>query len=119
MIDLAPLVDDMAYPGGLVVETYTAATISNAYGEAVYAAPTTTTITCIAHPAGRRELARLPEGDRHKQTIAIYSEATLAHPAGTRPLVVRYEGRRYEVVKVADYSVIGGLSLALAQLIEE
>jgi hypothetical protein len=32
---------------------------------------------------------------------------------------VRYEGRRYEVVKVADYSVIGGLSLALAQLIEE
>lgn len=117
-LDMADLVWEYRIAGGLTVEVPGAQTISS-MGEVVDAAATETTYDPIAvHPADKRMLERVPEADRTRETIAVYTTTALRTAGSARPHVVQYQGDRYEVVSVEDYGTAGGVYLALSQRIE-
>jgi hypothetical protein len=82
-------------------------------------APTTTTLSvdaCI-QPATGKQLQRLPEGLRHAEVIAIWTETELKTAAqGTTQLpdLISYKSASYQVQDVKDYSDSGGFYEALA-----
>ena len=73
----------------------------------------------VVQPAGPRELERLAEGDRDRETITVYSREPLRvgqRPEGSGPDVILWQGERYEVVNVEPWP---GYVRALAQLLPE
>lgn len=80
--------------------------------------PTDASLTAIVHPADARTLERLPEADRSRETIAVYSLLAVDTASSVRPAQIVYASRTYEVVSAADYGAVGGIYLLLAQLVE-
>lgn len=118
MIDVAPLVPE--YATSITIEVYDSPTAS--LGRVTYPVPTEVELEAPAHPTtSRRMLARLPEADRYRETIAVYlTTAQHAQIAGSsRPPVVQLGGRRYEVSHTGDYGEAGEVFLLLASLIDE
>lgn len=117
-LDIDNLIWEYRIPGGLTVEVPGSQTV-DALGRAVDASPTLTTFDPIAiHPADRRDLERLPEADRARETVAVYTTSALQTAGSSRPHVVQYQGERYEVSAVEDYATGGGVYRALAQRVE-
>lgn len=101
----------------VTLRTFAAATIDD-YG-VPSVSPSDASLTAIVHPADRRELERLPEADRTRETIAVYSLLAIDTAGSVRPAQIVYAGRTYEVASAADYGAMGGIYLLLAQLIED
>lgn len=73
----------------------------------------------VIQPATPRELERLPEGDRDRETITVYSREPLRigqRPENTVADVILWRGQRYEVVNVEPWP---GFVHALASLLPE
>lgn len=73
----------------------------------------------VVLPATPRELERLPEGDRDRETITVYSREPLRvgqRPEGTAADVILWQGQRYEVASVEPWP---GYVRALATLLPE
>lgn len=109
------MIDIGAIPGvraTVTVRTYTSPAIDG-YGE-VSETATDTTVVVSWHPgASRRTLERVPEADRQRQFVSIYSDAAI--PLRARILL---HSEWYEVIRCADYTHIGGPYLQEAALIE-
>ena len=116
MINVAGLVG--AIPTiSVTLRTFNASTI-NAYGESA-ATYTDTTRSMVVHPAPTRMLERLPDSDRHRETIAVYDTAAVRTVGTVRPNQIYYQSRWYEVVESGDYLTLGGIVITLAQLVED
>lgn len=73
----------------------------------------------VIQPATPHELERLPEADRDKETITVYSREPLRpgqRPEGTAPDIILWHARRYEVTSVEAWI---GYVRALATLLPE
>lgn len=71
----------------------------------------------VIQPATPKELERLPEGDRHKATVAVFTAFPLRagdEAAGIAPDWLEWQGARYEVASLDDWSA-EGFCHALAQ----
>lgn len=63
-------------------------------------------LTGVIQPATPRELERLPEGDRDRESIAVFAREPLSlgqGPEGSAPDVILWKGQRYEVASVESW----------------
>lgn len=118
-VDVADLIDDFRVDGGVTIKRYAASTL-NSRGEKVKASPSTVALTDVAvHTASGRELQRLPEADRRKESIRVYTKVELFTAGDSQdPDVVLYDSKRYEVKLVDDYERQGGVYISTATLSE-
>lgn len=95
--------------------TYTA-------GRLTPGATSTTPLAVVAvQPASGRDLLRLPEGLRTRETIAIWTSdelRTANETTGTPADVVGYGGASYQVELVEDWAGLGGFRKAIAAKVE-
>lgn len=82
-------------------------------------ATTKMTFYGVVCSAGGSELQRLPEGERHQQTISIVTKFALTDGGdGNTADVVQFSGKRYTVKNVDPYQHFGqGFTQALCSLI--
>jgi hypothetical protein len=76
-----------------------------------------TSVDAAVHPAGRRDVEKLPEGEQTKEAIAIYTISPLkTSKAGTgqKSDVVAWRDQSYEVQAVEDWTAQAGYALAIA-----
>lgn len=85
-------------------------------GDYVPGATVAMTIEAVIVPASGRQLERLPEGQRTKDVIAIYSPTELrtASVAGAPADQVEWSGAQYQVQSVKAWNEAGGFFEALA-----
>jgi hypothetical protein len=90
----------------------------NAYGAFVAAADATLTLDPVAvHTVTGRDLEQLPDADRTRETIQIYTRERLyVADGGESADRVDYRGRSFRVIQVQDFELQGGAYIALAQL---
>jgi len=72
--------------------------------------PTQVALTANVQPAGGRQLMRLPEGDRTRDNITVWSTSELrpvARAQGKPGDLVLWNGERYEVIQLNDWSANG------------
>lgn len=96
--------------GGQTATVQRRAASSMLNGRVVAGTSTTIPLTASIQPSTPRELLRLPEGLRTKQTItvvALVALRTADEAAGTPPDVITYEGSSYEVQSVESWSFRG------------
>lgn len=82
---------------------------------------TTHVISANVQPASGRDLLRLPEGLRTRETIAIWTAGDLRTVDESTSLpadVVAYDGASYEVQLVETWTVLGGYRKAIAAKVE-
>jgi len=116
MINVSGLVG--AIPtSSVTIRTYGTSTV-NAYGETTTGSATDTTTAAVVHPATADVLARVPEADRHIETIVVYSTAALPTVGSVHAALVYYEAVWYEFVDTADYGTLGGIYYSTAQRLE-
>lgn len=115
-LDVAAVLDE--FNVGPLQVTRRSAPTGNEYGEATPASPVTVTLDPVAvYTATGRELLQVPEGDRHRETIAVHcAERLYVADGGQAADVIAYNGRSFRVVRVSDYELQGGVFLALAVL---
>jgi len=97
--------------------TRTAVTVG-ADGRAVTSSETRT-LSGVILPASDRELARLPEGDRSTEVLAVYCMQMLT--VGTQTLApdeITWRGLVYRVRQVQDWTTVGGCCQALAVAVQ-
>ena len=94
--------------------------VQNEYGGFDEAAPVEVELDPVAvHTAGGRDLEQLPEADRSKETIQLYTLERLYVADGDKAAdVVAYRDRTYRLVRIEDYDEQGEVWIALAQLEE-
>lgn len=112
MLDVSALLDETAFCTTFTVLRITEAV--NDHGRAEYA-EASMPMTGVVQPATARELDRLPEGERDKETLTIYTRQPLHVgnlPEGTAADCVLYNGARYTVSAVETWP---GYTRALAQ----
>lgn len=85
-------------------------------GSYVPGATVSLTVEAVVVPASGRQLERLPEGQRSKDTIAIYSPTELRTASVDGPPADRltWQGASYEVQSVKPWNEAGGFFEALA-----
>lgn len=98
--------------------TYVVARPTGSYvsGRWVETSAATFQIKACIQPAGAEELLRLPEGQRTRKVISIWTETelrTATYPAGARADRITYGGESYEVQAVELWEE-GGYYRALA-----
>jgi len=86
-------------------------------GRTVLQSQTTANVIGVVQPASTRELERLPEAERTRGAITIYTTFALnAGSAGFTADTVNWNGSSYTVMSVDDWSQFGaGYVKALAQ----
>ncbi len=112
MLDVSALLDDTTFCTLFTVLRLTESV--NDHGRAEYA-EASTSMTGVVQPATARELERLPEGERDKETLTIYTRQPLRVgnlANGTAADCVQYNGARYTVAAVETWP---GYTRALAQ----
>jgi hypothetical protein len=116
-LDVGDLVNTFSV-GPIAVERKAAPTL-NAYGEFVPGAASTIQLNpCAIHTASGRNLDQLPEADRNRETIEVYTRGQRLYTAedNQAPDVVIYQSRRYKVTVSNDFIANGGVYFALAVL---
>lgn len=70
------------------------------------------------HTATGKDLEQVPEADRHRETLQLYTRERLyVGDDGTHAVDrIEWRSRTYRVIKVEDYEVQGGLYRVMAQL---
>ena len=92
------------FESGITVSRYGAATKTD--GVWVAATPTTFTMVASMQPMEGDELLMVPEGDREREHITIFTDTllrTIDQEALTGADVVTWNGNDYEVKKVRNY----------------
>jgi len=81
-------------------------------GRLVKAATEEIEIQATIQPLNSKEVLLLPEGQRTKETIKIYS-ATELNPGSNKTKkngdTIAYDGNGYEIISVADWSKMNGI----------
>lgn len=88
-----------------------------ANGLAVSGPSTSFTITAVIHPAGEKDLRRLPEGERSGDLIVVFTRTHLrtAEAGGGLSDRVTYQGRAYEIEDVENWGEAGDYFKAIAR----
>lgn len=119
---IAQLIASMAAAtgGGALTVHRPGAPTQNDYGGFDSAADVEVTIDPAAvHTVSGRELDQLPEADRTRETIQVYTTARLYVADGGQVADrIEWRDRMWRVVRVEDYAVQGGAWTALAVLEE-
>jgi hypothetical protein len=118
-LDLVDVIDSLG-TGDIVIERERAAAFSG--GNATAGADDILKVRAVAHHATSRDLMRLPENDRVKETIVIFTDTELRVSSvarGMRGDVVRYGGSRYEVIRREDWEVQAGHFRCYASRLED
>jgi hypothetical protein len=115
-LEVAALVDEFNV-GPLVVHRRTSPTV-DVYGETVPAIDSPFVLDPVAvHTLTGRDLEQLPEADRHREAIQVYTkDARLYVADGFVPDVIEYRSRTFRVVHVEDYELQGEVFIAHAVL---
>jgi len=90
-------------------------------GRWVAGSSSTAPITASVQPAGPRDLLHLPEGDRTKGAVKIYTDAELSEgdeSAGLVPDQITWNGEQWEVQKVWRHALGLGHHKAMALRVE-
>lgn len=93
----------------------------DAFGDAVDASPVEFDLNPVhVQTVTGRDLEQVPEADRHKETICLFTHDRL-HVADDGEVADRIEyprgcGRSYRVINVENYQPHGDVYMALAQL---
>ncbi len=112
-LDVAPVIDEFLV--SMTVERFPTPT-RNALGHMVTgSAVSTPLIGAGIVTTARRHLERLPEADRQRETIVVYTRTATQL---TTPDVITLNSKRYQVTDVSDYALQGDCFVTLAQLIE-
>jgi hypothetical protein len=80
-------------------------------GQFVKGRKTVREITCSVQPLPTDELMKLPEGQRNKDAIKVYSTVPInvtKVKSGKTSDVVIVDGKRFEVFAVTDFMQVGG-----------
>ena len=86
-------------------------------GMAVATAPTVSSLDAAVQPSTRREVMKLPEGERTKEAISIFTVEVLQESdvsTGAKSDQVVWKGRTYEVQIVEDWTIQAAYALAIA-----
>lgn len=103
--------------GTYTVTRYGAGSYSN--GGATLGSSSTFTIRASVQPATGRELQRLPEGERVRDWLAIWTPTLLRTQEGSSaPDRISIDGYTYEVAIVDDWMSEGGYCKAIAQRLD-
>ena len=91
------------------------------HGRAIDPVVSTFTIQALIQPAGLNEVIRLPEGERSRKTIAIYTPTPLHHArANDAPSDrIAYGDELFEVSSIDEWDVIAGYIKALATKVQD
>ena len=110
-LDVAPLLDDLDM-GPLFLHRYSPPT-QDAYGTWTTAPPTVLTLSpVVVHTVSdARTLEQLPEADRQRETVQVYTKQELRADGNDELL---YAGRTWRVVSVHYLDQQGGVWIALA-----
>ncbi len=84
-------------------------------------ASSTSTITASVQPAGPRDLLHLPEGDRTKAAVKIYTDAEISEgneASGMPPDQITWNGAQWEVQKVWRHALGLGHHKGMALRVE-
>ena len=91
---------------------------AGAYVDGVWTpgAPTVTAFDAVVQPSTPREVSLLPENQRSKEAITIYTVDSLqtATPAGVEADLVAWSGRNWRVLVVEDWTVQAQYARAVA-----
>ena len=114
------IIESLKIPGGCQIARKSEP-IQNAYGTYTAAAETIINVPkCVIHNLGGRDLEQLPEANRTRETIQIYTYIRLYVADGGKDAdIVIYRGRRFKVIRVMDYDLQGACYISIAQLEEE
>lgn len=95
--------------------------VQNARGVFETPSPVDSQLDPVAvHTVSGRELEQLPEADRHRETIRLYTKERLnVTDDGNASDRVVYDGRTYRVTVAENYERQGGVYMSLAVLEEE
>lgn len=80
--------------------------------------PASFTIMAQVHPLGPRELMRLPELERARARVRIYTTTrlqVLTGPGGSLSDQIAFDGDAYEIEGVEDFAIEGGYYKAIAR----
>lgn len=94
------------FNSGISVKRYPAAAMAKGRYQAV--TPTTFTIVASIQPMGGDEILMLPEGDREKEVLSLFTETELRvadQDNKTESDRVAWEGSDYEVIKVRPWKM--------------
>ena len=78
-------------------------------------------IKALIQPAGHLEVMRLPEGERDRKTIAIYTRTPLVHAVANGPPSDRiaWRGDIFEISSIDEWNEYAGFTYALATKIQD
>lgn len=111
------LIPSLYTPGGIIIARR-GPKILNAY-HAYETAPEVQIHVkpCVVHTASGRDLEMVPEADRNRETIQVYTLVRVyVADAGKDADIVIYRGRRFKVIHVEDYWLQGGVYISIASL---
>lgn len=109
VFDLTDVIDSLG-TGEVVVER-AVRPIGFVNGNAVVDTPDPITIDANVQPASPRDLMRLPENDRTREIVIVFTKEALevsSPTTGKMGDVVRYADRRFEVIRREDWLVQSG-----------
>lgn len=116
MMDLTPLVHSQNV-GPLVLRRAGPPT-QTAHGDYTPAAETVLSLDPVAvHTLAGRDLEHVPEADRHREQIQLYTTVRLHCADGGQVADrVEYRGRTWRVTHADDYALQGAVWMAIATL---
>ena len=118
MINGARLLKRRNNAGPLTIQRAPQATQNTTYGG--YNAEVTAPLVldpCHIHTVTGRDLEALPEADRNKEIIGVYTVVRLyAADASQAADVIPYKGRNHRVLNVSDYDDHAGVYFSMAAL---
>jgi hypothetical protein len=110
LIPVDHILETFAIPGGLTVTRRAAGTET----AGIYTPGATTTLTVdpiVVQPVAGRTLARMPEGQRTREPVSVWTRAelrTAQDPSGAMADRFTYGGALYEVAEVHAWAAQGG-----------
>jgi hypothetical protein len=121
ILNLGPVVNSFALPGGITVERRLASSYDD-FGFPVHNPSDLLQMTAVVHNATPADLQMLPEGERVKETIIVFTRSPLLTgdtSSKDEADVVRYNNKRYRVLLSENWLAQSGHYRCWAQRIEE
>ena len=117
-LPVASLID--LFDRGPITVTREAAGAINAYGEVDPGAQSTVVVDVAAvHVLSGRDLEAMPEADRSRESIKIYTREALYTSQGSQTAdLIAYQSRLYRVITATDIDGNGAVWVSVAQMID-
>ena len=104
-------------PDSISVRDYDAGSYSTTTGKWVQGTSTDTLVEAIVQPASLKDTEQLPENERTKEVIMVFTKVPLFTSDVTtaeESNIITWQGRDYKVMKIDDWSVQAGYAKHLA-----